>query len=136
MKSLPNLGLNEETTRRISLIDVIWIKQNAPICAFEIETTTSIYSGLLRMSDLISVVSALNIKLFIVAPKDRQDKVMEEIGRPTFRKIGLNEYCRFISAENLDSLLSKVEGLEGDVKPSILDRIAVEREDNLDSTLE
>lgn len=55
LKSLPNLGLNEEAKNRISLIDVIWIRQNSPICAFEIETTTSIYSGLLRMSDLQKV---------------------------------------------------------------------------------
>lgn len=55
LKSLPNLGLNEEAIKRISLIDTIWVRQNAPVCAFEIETKTTIYSGLLRMSDLISV---------------------------------------------------------------------------------
>ena len=52
INQLPNLGLSDEATRKISLIDVIWIKQNAPVCAFEVETTTSIYSGILRMSDL------------------------------------------------------------------------------------
>jgi hypothetical protein len=61
LKSLPNFGLNEEATRRISLIDIIWIIKNSPICAFEVETTTSIYSGLLRMSDLLSVVPSLKI---------------------------------------------------------------------------
>jgi hypothetical protein len=39
---LPSLGLSDEATRRISLVDIIWIKQNAPVCAFEVETTTSI----------------------------------------------------------------------------------------------
>lgn len=97
LQKLPNLGLSEEATRRISSIDVIWIDQNAPVCAFEIETSTSIYSGLLRMSDLLAVVPALNIRIFIVAPKKRQEKVMRELSRPTFRKIGLSEYCRYIN---------------------------------------
>jgi len=124
LQKLPNMGLNEEATRRISLIDVIWINQKAPACAFEIETSTSIYSGLLRMSDLLAVVPALNIQIYIVAPKERRDKVMSELSRPTFRKIGLNEYCRFISVEDLDGLLGRVSGLDGHIHMSILDKIA------------
>lgn len=123
--SLPNLGLNDEATSRISLIDVIWLKQNAPMCAFEVETSTSVYSGLLRMSDLLAVVPALNIKLYIVAQTERQKKVLSELSRPTFRKIGLNDYCEFLSIEELEELLKKVENLSGHIQPSILDTIAV-----------
>ncbi len=136
LKSLPNLGLSEEATRRISLIDTIWIRQNAPVCAFEVETTTSIYSGLLRMADLLSVVPALNIKLFIIAPNERQDKVMAELSRPTFRKIGLNDFCKFIPMEELDNLLHRVEGLEGHVQPSIVDTIAIEVEEEIDESMQ
>jgi hypothetical protein len=124
LKSLPNFGLNEEAVRRISLIDVIWTIKNSPVCAFEVETTTSIYSGLLRMSDLLSVVPSLKISLYIVAPKNRQDKVRSEITRPTFQKIGLNEYCKFLPLEGLTKLLSKVEGLQGHIQPTIIDTIA------------
>jgi hypothetical protein len=129
LKKLPNLGLNAEATKRISLIDVIWINQNAPKCAFEVESSTSIYSGLLRMSDLLAVVPALNLQIFIVAPKERQAKVMGELGRPTFRKIGLSDYCRFISTEDLTDLILRVKGLGGHVQPSILDTIAVPLEE-------
>jgi hypothetical protein len=132
LRKLPSLGLNEEATKRISLIDVIWISQRAPVCAFEIETSTSIYSGLLRMSDLLAVVPALNISIFIVAPKARHDKVMSELARPTFRNIGLNEYCRFISTEDLDDLMSKVSGLDGHIQTSILDKIAESLEEEED----
>ena len=125
LKQLPNLGLNDEATRKISLIDIIWIKQNAPVCAFEVETTTSIYSGILRMSDLLSLMPALNVKLFIVAPRERQDKVGSELTRPTFRKIGLNDFCKFIPIEELNDLLSKVEGFGGHIQPTIIDKIAV-----------
>ncbi len=126
LKQLPNLGLSDEATRRISLIDIIWIKQNAPVCAFEVETTTSIYSGLLRMADLLSVVPALNVKLYIVAPRERQDRVRSELTRPTFRRIGLNDFCKFIPIEELNNLLSKVDDLGGHIQPTIVDKIAVE----------
>jgi hypothetical protein len=136
LKTLPNLGLSEEAIRHISLIDTIWIRQNAPVCAFEIETTTSIYSGLLRMSDLLSVVPALNVKLYLVAPHERQEKVMTELSRPTFRKIGLNDFCKFVPVEELHDLLLKVGGLGGYIKPTILDTIAVEVEEEIDESEE
>ncbi|MCX7982486.1 MAG: hypothetical protein N2572_06230 [Syntrophales bacterium] len=119
------MGLSEEATRRIALIDVIWIKQNAPIAAFEIETSTSIYSGLLRISDLLSVVPALKIKIYLVAPKERKGKVLSELNRPTFRKIGLNEYCSYISSEDLSDLVVKVKEYGGHIQPSIIDKISV-----------
>lgn len=128
--NLPNFGLNKEATEKISFIDTIWIQQNSPICAFEVETTTSIYSGLLRMSDLIALVPALKIKLFIVAPRERQDKVMKELRRPTFKKIGLNEYCKFIAIEDLEELLERIKGLYGYVKPDVIDSIAIEEDSN------
>ncbi len=125
LEQLPTMGLNDEATRKIALIDIIWIKQNAPVCAFEVETTTSIYSGILRMSDLISVVPALNVKLYIVAPKERQDKVGNELTRPTFKRIGLNDFCKFIPLEELLKLLAKVEDLGGHIHPTIVDKIAI-----------
>ncbi|MDA2912910.1 hypothetical protein MYX77_02930 [Acidobacteriia bacterium AH_259_A11_L15] len=136
LRSLPNLGLNEEATSRISLIDVIWIRQNAPLCAFEVETTTSVYSGLLRMADLLALVPALNIKLFIVAPKERQNKVMTELARPTFQKIGLSDFCRFVPTEKLEDMLQKVSALAGHIQPSIVDSITIQLEEEVGSALE
>lgn len=123
---LPNFGLSKEAMDRITYIDTIWIQQNAPICAFEVETTTSIYSGLLRMADLIALVPALKIKLFIVAPNERKKKVMQELNRPIFKKIGLNDYCRFISIEDLEIKIEQIKDLYGDVKPTIIEKIAIE----------
>ncbi|TAK01170.1 hypothetical protein EPO44_09230 [bacterium] len=132
LKKLPGMGLSEEATKRIGLIDVIWVNQNAPVCAFEIETSTSIYSGLLRMSDLLSVVPALKINIYIVAPLQRQDKVLAELSRPTFQKIGLSEYCRYIPSEALSELMTRVKGLGGHIQPTILDTIAITLEEEKD----
>jgi hypothetical protein len=84
------------------------------------------------MSDLLSVVPALNIQVFIVAPKSRQEKVLSELGRPTFRRIGLSEYCRYIPSEDLSDLIGKVKGFGGHIQPSILDKIAIPLEDEED----
>ncbi|MCW4017449.1 MAG: hypothetical protein NWF00_02000 [Candidatus Bathyarchaeota archaeon] len=77
------------------------------------------------MSDLVSVVPALNVKLYIVAPKERRGKVGSELTRPTFLRIGLNDFCKFVTIEELNNLLSKVEGFGGHIQPTILDKIAV-----------
>jgi len=130
IKKLPGMGLSDEAMKRISLIDVIWVSQNTPVCAFEIETSTSIYSGLLRMSDLLAVVPALKLQIYIVAPRGRQNKVLAELGRPTFRKIGLSEYCRYIPTEDLSELIGRVKGFGGHIQPSILDKVAVPLEDD------
>jgi hypothetical protein len=45
---------DEATKRTVLWIDVLWLKGNA-VAAFEVESNTSIYSGLLRMSDLVSM---------------------------------------------------------------------------------
>jgi hypothetical protein len=135
LKKLPGMGLSAEAMRRISLIDVIWVSQNAPVCAFEVETSTSIYSGRLRMSDLLAVVPALNIQIYIVAPRDRQKKVLAELARPTSSKIGLSEYCRYIPSEDLSELIARVKGFGGHIQPTILDTIAIPLEDEEDDEI-
>lgn len=125
LKSLPNMGLGGEATKAIGLIDVIWLKKNAPLAAFEVEATTSVHSGLLRMSDLVELVPALNLDLYIVAPRDREDKVLREMSRPTFRRIGLPDICRFVAIEDLHTLAEQVKGLGGHINPSIIQKIAV-----------
>src|SRR5436305_14524601 len=101
---------NEATNRTIELIDVLWLKGNSFVAAFEVECTTSVYSGLLRMSDLLALQPNIDIKLYLVAPDERRRKVEDEILRPTFalRERPLSEVCGFIS---FSVLMEKVEGI-------------------------
>jgi hypothetical protein len=46
---------DDATNMTIELIDVLWLQGDAIIAAFEVEHITAIYSGLLRMSDLVSI---------------------------------------------------------------------------------
>jgi hypothetical protein len=124
LKTLPSMGLSAEAMNRIALIDVLWLQHSAPAFAFEVEVTTSVYSGLLRMSDLLALVPALKMNLFIVAPAARRAKVMGELARPTFQRIGLNDYCRFIALEALEALTAKLDVFRGYVHPGIIETLA------------
>src|SRR6266704_2126036 len=78
--------------------------------AFEIESTTSIYSGLLRMSDLIAMQPNLNIPLFLVAPEYARQKCFAVVNRPTFARLSppLVDLCRYISFSTLRDYLAQV----------------------------
>ena len=102
LKTLPNLGMDSDSQQIISLIDVLWLKgNNAVAAAFEIEHTTSIYSGLLRMSDLVALSPNINFPLYIVTPENRLDKVQRELSRPTFQALELHKRCGFFAEEKL-----------------------------------
>jgi hypothetical protein len=101
---LPNVGMDPETQKTIRLIDVVWIKgQHQIVAAFEVEHTTSVFSGLLRMSDLVAVYPNISFPLYIVAPESRMDLVRRQLRRPTFQGIGLHQRCGFFSDEALFS---------------------------------
>ncbi|MBZ9685715.1 hypothetical protein G9F72_005040 [Clostridium estertheticum] len=94
---------DDATNKTIEMIDVIWLQGDAFIAAFEVEHTTAIYSGLLRMSDLVSMQPNIKIDLYIVAPDERRYKVFSEINRPTFAKLKspLPKICKFIPYSEL-----------------------------------
>jgi len=124
-KELP-LQFDEATTKTIEYIDVLWLKGNAITAAFEIESTTSIYSGLLRMSDLIAMQPNLNIPLYLVAPDDRRDRVFVEVNRPTFSRLSppLVDVCRYISFSALKEHLAEVAPYVRYLKPEFLDGLS------------
>jgi hypothetical protein len=78
------LNYDDTTLRTIEQIDVIWLRSRSIVRAFEVEHTTSVYSGILRMADLLALQPNMDIKLHIVAPTGRRDKVFSEIRRPVF----------------------------------------------------
>jgi hypothetical protein len=88
----------------------LWLRGNAIIAAFEIESTTSIYSGILRMSDLIAMHPNLNIPLYLVVPDERRVKVINEVNRPTFSRLSppLSKICRLITFSTLREQIKQV----------------------------
>ena len=106
LDSLP-LNYDDTTLRTVEQIDVLWLKGRSMARAFEIEHTTAIYSGLLRMADLLALQPNMDIRLHIVAPPDKREKVLREIRRPVFSLLDrgpLYEQCSFLSYDSVDSL--------------------------------
>ncbi|HOV90301.1 MAG TPA: EVE domain-containing protein, partial [Syntrophorhabdaceae bacterium] len=120
------LQFDDATNRTVELIDVLWLKGNAIVAAFEVESTTSIYSGLLRMSDLLAMQPNLNIPLYLVAPDERREKVITEVNRPTFSRLSppLAESCRFISFKTLKEQIKSVSHILRFLKPEFLEEIS------------
>lgn len=119
--SLPT-QFDRATNRTIELIDVLWLDGRTIVAAFEIESTTSIYSGLLRMSDLTAMQPNINIRLFLVAPAERRAKVLQEINRPTFSRFSppLNEMCKFLSFEALGKAVKDATDFLSHLRPDFI----------------
>lgn len=74
----------------IRLIDIIWVDKNNSqiIAAFEVEHSTSIYSGILRLYDLAFSNKGQFLKgIYLVAPDDREIEVKNQLHRPAFQRI-------------------------------------------------
>jgi len=121
---LPPLGLDPDSQRVISLIDVVWLRgPNQVVAAFEVEHTSSIYSGLLRMADLAALSPNINFPLYIVAPAKRLAKVRRELARPTFQALELHRRCAFFSGEALlDAAESIMRWASG---PAAIEKLAL-----------
>lgn len=128
-----NLPFDRKVNDTIELIDVLWLDGGQIVAAFEIESTTSIYSGLLRMSDMLAMNPNMEIHLYLVAPEARREKVKEQINRPTFAKLRkpLVKICRYVAFERLIAELKehervirhmKIDWLEDDISESCAKR--------------
>lgn len=74
----------------VRLIDVVWFERASArvAAAFEVEHSTSIYSGIVRMLDLAlgTELGAPSV-LFLVAPNNRRDEVRQQLNRPAFSRV-------------------------------------------------
>lgn len=101
------LNYDEVTLNTVEQIDVLWMKGRSIVRAFEVEHTTAVYSGILRMADLLALQPNMDIRLHLVAPEARKDKVFSEIQRPVFALLGrgpLKEQCTFLAYDSLREL--------------------------------
>lgn len=85
-------------------IDVVWKEEYRIDAAFEVENTTAIYSGLLRFSDLKIVAPNSPYPLFIVAPVSKKKRLLDQINRPTFKKMEFEKKVRYLSYEAVNEV--------------------------------
>jgi len=86
----------------IRLIDVLWFDEGGNvIAAFEVEHTTSIYSGIVRLLDLAMTTDQAVRGLFLVAPDARESDIRAQLSRPAFRAISALQ-VRFLPYSELE----------------------------------
>jgi hypothetical protein len=122
--SLP-LSYDDATVRTVEQIDVLWLKGQSIVRAFEVEHSTLIYSGILRMADLLALQPYMNIQLHVVAPYSRRDKVFEELLRPVFyfgADAQLPRRCTYLSYDSIKEIAAQKHLHH--LSPSVLDDYA------------
>ncbi len=88
----------------IENIDVVWKQEFRIGAAYEIENSTSIYSGLLRFADLNIIAPNTLYPMFIVAPREKKGRLRAQLRRPTFKRLELDRKVRFLSYEAIDEI--------------------------------
>jgi len=105
----------------VRLIDVVWIARGSHEvgAAFEVEHSTSIYSGIVRMLDLaLGTEVGKNSTLFLVAPDNRRDAVEQQLCRPAFSRVSeLN--IRYLPYSELKEHRATIARFGSGVKPLI-----------------
>ncbi len=125
LKTLPPL-LDSLSRRFINLIDVLWLRGDDVIAAYEIEHTTSISSGLLRLYDLDALYPTRIMHLCIVVPNPSLKRIQAVLARPAFQRLHMQERCLIIQEE---ALLQQAEHiLRWASSPSVITRLALSSE--------
>jgi type II restriction enzyme len=114
---LPETLENAQAVETIRLIDVLWLEATTDrvAAAFEVEHTTSIYSGIVRMLDLALGCGQAGQSLFLVAPDAREADVREQLKRPAFSRV-VDLDVRFIAygelAKHRDAIVRFGQGMK------------------------
>lgn len=89
LSQFPEFNVDKETLNTVKLIDVLWFDKqtNKVIAAFEVEKSTSIYSGILRLTDLSYSISNSDEVFYLIVPDKREKDVVIQLSRPAIKKI-------------------------------------------------
>src|SRR6266436_3107573 len=125
LKTLPPL-VDTAFRRIINLIDVLWLRGDEVVAAYEIEHTTSISSGLLRLYDLDALCPTRIMHLCVVIPNPSLKRFQAVLARPAFQRLNMQKRCLIILEE---TLLQQAEHiLRWASSPTVITRLAMKME--------
>jgi len=103
----------------VALIDVIWFTlDGSPAAAFEVEHTTSNYSGIVRLLDLAHGSDlGSDVPLFLVAPDSRESEVRDQLRRPAFRSVAGSLRLRYLPYGELERNREAMARFGSGIKP-------------------
>ncbi len=91
LAQFPALAVDKDTYKTITLIDALWFEKDSDkiTCAFEVEKSTSIYSGILRLTDLYYSFPDNMPSLYLIIPDKREKEVVLQLQRPAIKNSGI-----------------------------------------------
>ncbi len=89
LSDFPAMNTDKDTANTIKMIDILWYQKstNNIIGAFEVEKSTSIYSGILRLTDLAFSIADGDKVFYIIIPDSREKDVRMQLSRPSIKSI-------------------------------------------------
>ena len=92
-------------------IDVVWLERGSGLvkALYEVEHTTSIYSGLLRFNDILLSTGKQPPRFNIVADGIRKSAFSNQLSRPTFQVSGLGDLCGFLDYRGVSDWFARVK---------------------------
>ena len=103
LQQFPEINLDRETLNTVKLIDVLWFQKgtNNVIAAFEIEKSTSIYPGILRLTDLSYTIANGDEVFYLIVP-DKRERVHLKLSYGSYAAFLINattlSHCLFIDS--------------------------------------
>ena len=87
LQQFPEINGDKETLNTVKLIDVLWFQKgtNNVLAAFEVEKSTSIYSGILRLTDLSYTIADGDEVFYLIVPDNREKDVVLQLSRPAIK---------------------------------------------------
>ena len=110
LQQFPEINLDKDTLNTVKLIDVLWFQKgtNSVIAAFEVEKSTSIYSGILRLTDLSYTIADGDEVFYLIVPDKREKDVCMQLCRPAIKQNNvLIKYILFSELRNQCDALCK-----------------------------
>ena len=123
VEHLPARLATSQAAAAIALIDVLWLgDHDHVVAAFEVEHSTSLYSGIVRMLDLaLGVEGGLAGRYYLVAPDRREADARAQVARPAFQRVADLD-LKFLAYSELEQHRVAIARFGAGLKP--LDAIA------------
>lgn len=117
LRTLPLPVATAPAADAVGLIDVLWLDGDRVAAAFEVEHSTSIHSGIVRMLDLaLGAADGFDTRYFLVAPDRREADVRAQFARPAFSRVrGMN--LRYLAYSELDAHRSAIARFGQGIRP-------------------
>ncbi len=118
LTALPPALESSQAADAIRLIDILWLDPDGRVAAaYEVEHSTSIYSGIVRMLDLaLGASDGLTSHYFLVAPDRREADARAQLARPAFQRVAdLN--LRFLPYSELQAHRENIARFGQGLKP-------------------